>query len=229
MSWTKLRQQIDAHFNNEELRTLCFDLDVDYESLGGEGKEGKVRELLAWSKRNHHIPELITALTILRPNVAWREIEASIAADANSKGRDALTGVETAQEGSGSAATSKETISLSPVTRLLKNRAEELFYTLDDGSVEPFPSMVKGAIRVQILGRTAVNLLGAYQKIFAELGDDGCEIQLLFVDPDRPAFRVNRDDKWYGVFRDEFSQLWMESSEWSASDYLDAQAEKGEV
>ena len=43
--------------------------------------------------------------------------------------------------------------------------------------------MVKDAVRVQILGRTAVNLLSQYQKVFEQLGGGGCEICLLFVDP----------------------------------------------
>lgn len=179
-----------------------------------------------------------------------------------------------------------------------KARADNFFYTLDDKSAESFPSMVEGAIRVQILGRTAVNLLGQYEKLFEQLGKSGCEIQLLFVDPlcetakfiygsnpevyknniisasqhlnrmkglighrlqvkvtkhaptmsiiaiekqdmqkgflqvqlyflhsavgrDRPIFRINRDDRWYGVFRDEFTQLWSDSVEWNISQFLE--------
>jgi hypothetical protein len=158
--------------------------------------------------------------------------------------------------------------------------------------------MVEGAIRVQILGRTAVNLLGQYEKLFEQLGKDGCEIQLLFVDPlcetakfiygsnpevyknniisasqhlsrmknivghslqvkvtkhaptmsiiaiekqdmqqgflqvqlyflhsavgrDRPIFRITRGDRWYRVFRDEFTQLWSDSVEWDMSHFLE--------
>lgn len=62
-------------------------------------------------------------------------------------------------------------------------RAEEFFYTLDDKSSDGFPNMVKNATCVQLSGRTAVNLMGQYGKVFERLGKDGCQIQLLFVDP----------------------------------------------
>jgi hypothetical protein len=37
-----LRHNVTGYFNDGELRNLCFDLGVDYESLPGQGKEGKV-------------------------------------------------------------------------------------------------------------------------------------------------------------------------------------------
>ncbi len=33
---------IDAHFNEEELRTLCLMLGLEYESLGGRGKTNPI-------------------------------------------------------------------------------------------------------------------------------------------------------------------------------------------
>jgi hypothetical protein len=74
MTLIKFRRLIDTHFNNEELRTLCFDLEVDYESLGGEGKMGKIRELIAHMKRFHRIEELLKYLRTERPNVSWPDI-----------------------------------------------------------------------------------------------------------------------------------------------------------
>jgi hypothetical protein len=186
-----------------------------------------------------------------------------------------------------------------PLPDTKRAHAEEFFYTLDDTPAEGFPNMVKDAIRVQILVRTAVNLLSQYEKVFEQLGKAGCEIQLLFVDPsseaskflygsnpevyrnniisasqhikklksivghrlqvkvtkhaptssiivvesqdmqqgfiqiqlyflhsavgrDRPIFKVRRGDKWYGIFRDEFTQLWADSVEWDISRFLEA-------
>jgi hypothetical protein len=183
-------------------------------------------------------------------------------------------------------------------------RADTFFFTLDDENVESFPVMVKDSVRIQILGRTAVNLLGQYQRVFEQLGNSGCEIQLLFVDPesdassllygsnpdiyrsniisacrhlnnlrqaighrlqvrvtqhaptisiltiekndvqksfsqvqlyflhgavgrDRPIFRVNYDDKWYGIFRDEFVRLWNDSAEWDVSRFLETSSQGG--
>ena len=40
-----LLQDLMASFSTEELSTLAFELDVDYESLPAIGKEAKAREL----------------------------------------------------------------------------------------------------------------------------------------------------------------------------------------
>jgi hypothetical protein len=58
-----------------------------------------------------------------------------------------------------------------------------LLQTLDTTGAESFPQMVKNAVRVDILSRTAVNLLSQYEKTFLDLGGRGCQIRLLFVDP----------------------------------------------
>lgn len=68
-----LRQQFTRLFNESELQTLCFDLGVDYESLSGEGKDDKARELVAYMQRNGRLPELITAGKNLRPHAQWDE------------------------------------------------------------------------------------------------------------------------------------------------------------
>jgi len=62
----RLRRWLMRHFDEEELRTLCFDLDVDYDALGGKGKTGKVTELVAWFDRRDCIPELIGAAEAAR-------------------------------------------------------------------------------------------------------------------------------------------------------------------
>jgi formylglycine-generating enzyme required for sulfatase activity len=65
-----LRRQLVEHFNKEELRTLCFDLDVEYENLP-DTKDGMARELVAQCERHGRIPELITACQQLRPKIVW--------------------------------------------------------------------------------------------------------------------------------------------------------------
>jgi nucleoside phosphorylase len=67
----QLLENVGLYFDLEELRTLCFDLGVDYDSLRGEGKGAKARELLALFDRSGRIPELIEACAKRRPNVAW--------------------------------------------------------------------------------------------------------------------------------------------------------------
>src|SRR6185503_14426446 len=47
----KLRQILISHFNESELRDLCFDLGIDYEVLGGDDKTDKARELILYFGR----------------------------------------------------------------------------------------------------------------------------------------------------------------------------------
>ncbi|MGD9101422.1 MAG: AAA family ATPase, partial [Anaerolineae bacterium] len=58
-------------FDEEELRTLCFSLDVDHDSLRGEGKEGKARELVALLDRQERLDELVHAGAEQRPHLDW--------------------------------------------------------------------------------------------------------------------------------------------------------------
>lgn len=74
----KLRLALMNHFSESELKTLCFDLGVDYESLPGEGKEGKTREFIAYFERQKTIAELIDACAQRRPNVLWSNFEQSL-------------------------------------------------------------------------------------------------------------------------------------------------------
>lgn len=67
----KLRQNIVAFFNDSELRDLCFDMNVDYESLKGENKADKARELVAFCERRQSMPDLVARCQELRPKVEW--------------------------------------------------------------------------------------------------------------------------------------------------------------
>jgi len=63
------------YFNADELRTLCFilhakfKLDIDYDSLPGEGKAGKARELVLWAERHGHMEKLEAAIREARPDL----------------------------------------------------------------------------------------------------------------------------------------------------------------
>ncbi len=54
----QLRQILNEKFNEEELKTLCFDLNIVYEDLGGSGRAANARELIAFVQRNGRIDEL---------------------------------------------------------------------------------------------------------------------------------------------------------------------------
>jgi hypothetical protein len=66
-----LRRGVVDGFNADELRTLCADLGVDYETLGGEGKEAKTRELIFYLDRRGRISDLLAYCASARPNYAW--------------------------------------------------------------------------------------------------------------------------------------------------------------
>jgi len=48
--------------SGDEVKTLAFELGVDYDDLGGEGKTGKLRELLRYMRRQDQLPRLVDHL-----------------------------------------------------------------------------------------------------------------------------------------------------------------------
>lgn len=69
----ELFQILDEKFDEEELRTLCFYLDVDYSNLPSDGKINKARELLKHLDRRNLLLELLEAGKQLRPDISWPE------------------------------------------------------------------------------------------------------------------------------------------------------------
>jgi hypothetical protein len=68
----RLLKNLTSKFDLEELKTLCFDLDVDFEVLGGEGKEGKARELILFMERQDRLIELVILVLRKRPKLSPR-------------------------------------------------------------------------------------------------------------------------------------------------------------
>lgn len=69
-----LREMLVDRFDDTELRTLCFDLDVDYDGLSGEGKADKARELIAYLARRDRLAELVERGRQARPDIPWEGI-----------------------------------------------------------------------------------------------------------------------------------------------------------
>ncbi len=69
-----LHDNMDRYFSLEEIRTLCFDLGVDFDSVRGEGKAPRIRELILALARNGRLPELLSLLHDERPFVSWPPI-----------------------------------------------------------------------------------------------------------------------------------------------------------
>lgn len=67
----ELRQKIEQAFSLDELRTMCFDIGFDYESINSENKGALVRELLLALHRQGKLPELLNECKQHRPNINW--------------------------------------------------------------------------------------------------------------------------------------------------------------
>jgi S1-C subfamily serine protease len=70
----RLRQILASRFAEGELRTICFDLGVDYDSLPGVGKADKAREIVAYLERREQIHELVRIGRRQRPDIPWEAV-----------------------------------------------------------------------------------------------------------------------------------------------------------
>ncbi len=69
MNNSELREFLNTYFNESEFRSLCFDLDVDYDFLLGSGLEDKTRELIGHLERRGRLNKLVKRLQDLRPGL----------------------------------------------------------------------------------------------------------------------------------------------------------------
>ena len=65
----RLRELLIARLNLDELRTLCFDIGLDYDSLEGGTKDSKIRELLSHVERRSKLAFLIERVKGQRPDL----------------------------------------------------------------------------------------------------------------------------------------------------------------
>lgn len=65
----RLREALDAGYNDSELRDLCFELGVDYEDLAGGGQSDKARELVLYVKRHNLTAQLVAHVMRDRPHL----------------------------------------------------------------------------------------------------------------------------------------------------------------
>jgi hypothetical protein len=64
---TQLRTVLVQSFSEEELRDLCFELNIDFELLPGTHKGGKTRSLIEFVERRNRYAELVAHVDRLRP------------------------------------------------------------------------------------------------------------------------------------------------------------------
>ena len=70
----KLRRVIIEAFDEGELRTLCFELHIDYDDLLPGGKSDKVRELVRRVGREKRLGDLVDAVLNARPHVSLHSV-----------------------------------------------------------------------------------------------------------------------------------------------------------
>jgi hypothetical protein len=69
----KLRGNLTTHFNREEFRDLCFDLNISYENLP-DRLDGMAREVVVYCARAGLMRELVAECRKLRPNFDWEDV-----------------------------------------------------------------------------------------------------------------------------------------------------------
>lgn len=61
-------------FDAGELEDLCFQFDIDYQSLRGETKDERARALVEYFRRRHALELLLERCIELRPNLPWPQL-----------------------------------------------------------------------------------------------------------------------------------------------------------
>ena len=72
-----LWQTIQQCVNEDELRTLCFLLHENYDNLGSQELDGKIRELILRLRRRNRLPALIATCQERYPHEKWPGITSS--------------------------------------------------------------------------------------------------------------------------------------------------------
>ncbi len=60
---------LDERFDMGELNLLCFRLHIDYEDLGGEGKQEKILELLNYLERRGRLLDILDSIRVYRKDI----------------------------------------------------------------------------------------------------------------------------------------------------------------
>lgn len=67
----RLRQFLTAHFDEGDLRDLCFDFGFEYDSLPHSGTRNKTREIVKYLAHRNRLDELETYGRQQRPGAPW--------------------------------------------------------------------------------------------------------------------------------------------------------------
>ena len=91
-----LQRNLEASFNLDELRGLCFDLGINFENLGGDTLRRKTIELVSYCQRLRILAKLVAACAGLRAEIDWQAGIAGLLAGESSGGDTAVLPTPTA-------------------------------------------------------------------------------------------------------------------------------------
>ncbi len=86
-----LRRKIEQFFDLNDIRTLCYDLDINYENLSGGTFNTKVIALIEFVEHNDRLDDLVRWCNEQRPKVTWKSAPPP---DKSPKPRDAKAGTD---------------------------------------------------------------------------------------------------------------------------------------
>lgn len=66
-----IARKMETTFNDSELQTLCFALNIDYDNLAANEKQGRIRELILKTQRHGRFPALLQQLDETRDHIDW--------------------------------------------------------------------------------------------------------------------------------------------------------------
>jgi hypothetical protein len=69
----ELRRLLGLCFSLEEIKTLAFDIGIDFDELEGDSKTSKIRSLILSMERQHKLETLIAAAARERPDIVWHQ------------------------------------------------------------------------------------------------------------------------------------------------------------
>ena len=78
-----LHKQIDQYFSFSEVRTLCFNLGVDYENIPGDHRSAFIRNLIVSLAKQNRLQELIDEVRAERAFVDWQNVPADFELPSN--------------------------------------------------------------------------------------------------------------------------------------------------
>ena len=67
----RLRQTLKDSFDLSELKTIAFDLGIDYQDLPAATQGDLARELVARCERRNRVPELVAKIEEMYPDITW--------------------------------------------------------------------------------------------------------------------------------------------------------------